>query len=89
LWNEQSDDTFSGGQDGVPTLFDNFGTFRKSGNTGTTILDANVVFTNAGTLDAQSGTLSLSSYDLTGGTLNFGISGLAAMESSIWRAFPP
>ena len=32
LWNAQSDNTFLGGFNGGPTLFDNFGTFLKSGN---------------------------------------------------------
>src|ERR1035438_2693241 len=34
LWNAQSDNIFQGGYQGGKTLFDNFGTFRKSGNTG-------------------------------------------------------
>jgi hypothetical protein len=59
------------------TLFDNFGTFRKSGNTGDTILDGNVTFNNSGTLDSQFGNISLQGvYNLANGTLNFGISGL-------------
>jgi hypothetical protein len=79
LWNAQSDNTFVGGNAGGTTLFDNFGTFRKSGTTGTTTLNASVVFNNTGTFDAQSGTLSLNgSYNLTGGTLNFGISSLTS-----------
>jgi hypothetical protein len=55
------------------TAFNNFGTFL---NTGTNTLDANVLFTNTGTLIAQSGTLSLNTCDLTGGALDFGISSL-------------
>jgi len=39
LWNAQSDNDFAGGNGGGTTLFDNFGTFLKSGNTGTTTLD--------------------------------------------------
>jgi hypothetical protein len=77
LWNAQSDDTFIGAYQGNTTLFDNFGTFRKSGNAGVTTLDAGVVFNNSGVLDAQSGTLSLGTYDLTGGTMNFGIGSLS------------
>ena len=60
VWNAQSDDTFQGAYNGgSPTLFDNFGTFRKSGNTGATILDGNVVFNNTGTVTVQSGTLNI------------------------------
>ena len=74
LWNAQSDNTFTGGYNGGTSLFNNFGTFLKSGKTGVTTLDSAVVFNNTGTLDAQSGTLSLNgSYNLTGGTLQFGI----------------
>jgi hypothetical protein len=77
LWNAQSDDSMQGGYNGGASLFDNFGTFRKTGNSGTTILDGNVVFNNTGTLDAQLGNISLQgSCDLTNGTLNFGISSL-------------
>ncbi|HEX3719358.1 MAG TPA: YDG domain-containing protein, partial [Verrucomicrobiae bacterium] len=78
LWNAQSDNSFLGGAYGDVTAFDNFGTFQKSGNTGTTTLDGSILFTNAGTLDAQSGTLSLNTYDLTGGALNSGINSLTS-----------
>jgi len=61
LWNAQSDNTFQGGTDGGSTLFDNFGTFLKSGNSGTTMLDSGVLFTNTGTVQASSGTLSFAS----------------------------
>jgi hypothetical protein len=74
LWNAQGDNSFQGQAAGGTTLFENFGTFLKSGNTGTTILDAYVVFNNSGTVNAESGTLSLEgNYNLTGGTLSFGI----------------
>jgi hypothetical protein len=77
LWNAQSDNTFQGGYGGGTTLFDNFGTFLKSGNTGATILDSGVVFNNTGTLDSQVGNISLQgSYTLANGTLDFGISSL-------------
>jgi hypothetical protein len=59
---------------GSPTVI-NQGTMRKSAGTGTS--GVNPPFFNSGTLDAQSGTLSLNgTYDLTGGTLNFGLSSL-------------
>ena len=67
LWNAQSDNTFQGGTGGGSTLFDNFGTFVKSGNTGTTILDSRVVFNNTGTVNVQTGTL-----DIGGGTSSGG-----------------
>ena len=70
LWNAPSDNTFYGSGFLGGTAFNNFGTFL---NTGTNTLDANVLFTNTGTLIAQSGTLSLNTCDLTGGTLDFGI----------------
>ena len=77
LWNAQGDNEFQGGYGGGTTLFDNFGTFLKSGNTGATVLDSDVVFTNIGTLDAQVGNISLAgAYNLANGTLEFGISGL-------------
>jgi hypothetical protein len=77
LWNAQSDNAFQGGYGGGTTLFDNFGTFLKSGNTGATTLDGGVVFTNNGILDAQVGNISLEgAYNLANGTLDFGISGL-------------
>ena len=59
LWNAQSDDTFQGGYNGGTTLFDNFGTFLKSGLTGLTTLDGGVVFNNTGTVNVQSGTLAI------------------------------
>ena len=56
---------------------DSMGTLRKSGNTGTTTLDANVTLYNTGTVDVQSGEVAvLGSHTLTGGTLNFGINSL-------------
>jgi hypothetical protein len=55
----------------------NYGTVRKSVGTGTSTIG--LAFNNLGLLDAQSGTVSLSgSYNLTNGTLNFGISSLAS-----------
>ena len=47
LWNAQGDDLFQGNDLGQPgTIFNNMGTLRKSGNTGTTTLDANVTLYN-------------------------------------------
>ena len=78
LFNDLADDTFSGGFNNGTSTFANFGTFRKAGGAGTTTFDANVTFTNAGTLDAQTGTIQLAGpYVLTGGRLNFGINSAA------------
>ena len=55
----------------------NQGTVRKSGGSGASAIYPRL--NNSGTLDAQSGTVSLTTgYTLTGGTLNFGISGAAS-----------
>jgi hypothetical protein len=60
---------------GTATLI-NQGVLRKSTGTGTSTISP--IFNNYGLLDVQSGTVSLgSSYNLTNGTLNFGISSLA------------
>jgi hypothetical protein len=83
-WNAQSDNTFHGGNNGLTTLFDNFGTFVKSGNTGATVLDASVVFNNTGTVDVESGTLDIEGGGAStncgfttadGATLNFATTG--------------
>lgn len=56
----------------------NEGIVRKSGGTGTS--DIGAYFNNgAGVVDAESGTIALTNnYDLSGGTLNFGISALSS-----------
>ena len=65
----------SGVSGGGFNSFGNAGLLRKTGGTGTTTLS--VPFVNTGTLDVQSGTISLAnSYVLTNGALSFGISGL-------------
>ncbi len=54
----------------------NEGTVRKSG--GTNVSGLNAVFSNSGTLDVQTGTVSVNgAYSLTGGTLNFGLNSLS------------
>jgi hypothetical protein len=50
-WKAQSDDPFVGGDDSATTLSGNFGTFLKSGNTGTTTLVGGFVFNNKGTIN--------------------------------------
>ncbi len=76
-WNVQCDhNILSGDQFFAGTgkeEFHNAGTFAKSATTGATGI--NVIFANAGLLDAETGTVSLTkSYDLTSGTLSVGIS---------------
>ncbi len=68
FWNVQSDDTFYGGWNGGASLFNNYGTFIKSGHSGTTTLDGRVVFNNTGTVNVQNGTLSIN-----GGGVNSGV----------------
>jgi hypothetical protein len=59
---------------GSPGLF-NQGTVRKSGGAG--VSGINTALNNSGTLDVQTGTVSVNAAcSLTGGTLNFGINGL-------------
>ena len=59
---------------GAPALI-NYGTVRKSNGTDTNLIST--PFTNLGTLDAETGLIELNGgYDLSGGTLNFGISSL-------------
>ena len=49
--------------------FDNAGTFRKSGNAGTTTVGGNLAFNNYGTVDVQSGTLLCNGNFLNNGAL--------------------
>ena len=67
IWNCQSDQTFNNAYGGTGTTFNNYGTFIKSGNSGTTLLDSGVAFNNTGTVNAQSGTL-----DFNGGGTSSG-----------------
>ncbi|MGP8233898.1 MAG: carboxypeptidase regulatory-like domain-containing protein [Limisphaerales bacterium] len=74
LWNAQNDNELYGGYYGGTTVFDNFGTFLKSGSTNTTVLDGDVAFNNTGTVNVESGALDLNgNISLDGGTLNFSI----------------
>ena len=77
LWDAQSDQTLASTFQSF--TFDNFGTFRKSGGTNTsqTLLTGGVNFINPGTLDVQTGIISLlGTYSLTNGTLNIDLSSL-------------
>ena len=62
LWNATSNDAFAGGSGG--TVFNNYGTFRKSGGPGFDFILADtdlsgVAFNNLGTLDVQIGVLAI------------------------------
>ena len=62
LWDDETNDTFYGASDG--TVFNNHGTFRKSGGifgNGETYLDNNTTFNNPGLVDLQTGALFMSS----------------------------
>ena len=51
---------------GAPTAFHNSGTFRKTAGTGTTSID--IEFNNSGTVEVQTGTLSLAGGGISSGT---------------------
>ncbi len=74
LWDAQSDRTFNNGYGGSGTVFNNFGTFRKSAGTdgGQTLLGGNVLLNQfSGALDVQDGNLVLQGGgNFTGGTAN-------------------
>ena len=68
LWNAQSDQQMNSALGGANTVFNNYGTFRKSGGTGTSLVNA-VVY-DWGTVDTETGTVQLNS----GGGFNNGAS---------------
>jgi hypothetical protein len=65
LWDLQADAnlTYAGGN---ASSFSNTGTFRKSAGIGSAVIGGNIGFTNAGAIDAQSGTI-----DFAGGSATF------------------
>jgi hypothetical protein len=67
LWNAQTDNTLFGQQTSGNATFNNFGTFRKSGGSNTTKIDANTVFNGSGTVDVESGTVSIANGQYAGG----------------------
>ncbi|MGA3268671.1 MAG: hypothetical protein ABSE16_17855 [Verrucomicrobiota bacterium] len=72
LWDIQNDQTISPNYLG-PAYFQNAGTVRKSGGTGTTTVS--IPFYNSGMVTVQSGTLALNDgFTPTGGELQFGLS---------------
>ena len=67
--NDQAINNYEGGE-----YFNNYGLFEKSPTTGTTTIG--VIFNNTGTVNVQSGTVSLTGNNsLNSGTLSFGING--------------
>jgi hypothetical protein len=75
VWNVLCDSTFYNAAG--TEIFHNVGAFRKSASVGNSSLQ--LIFDNAGLLDAQSGIMSFSTETVTlepGGTVNFGINGL-------------
>jgi hypothetical protein len=74
LWNAQANSSIFGRQSSGYLVVNNYGTFRKSASSGTSTIDGNTFFNTTGTVDVQTGTVSLLGNDsLAGGTLNFGI----------------
>jgi hypothetical protein len=82
LWDARGDNKLYGNKFygnynyGGTTIFNNYGTFRKSGGAfpGHSTLDKDTTFKNFGTTDIQTGLLVLNGTNsLAGGTLNFGI----------------
>jgi hypothetical protein len=62
LWVAQGDNTFFGRLVSGPTVFNNYGNFEKLGTTGTTTVDANVVFNNlGGAVQTASGSIGIQS----------------------------
>ena len=84
LWDAKTNNSFYG-QFGDPTIFNNYGVFRKSGgttNSGETLLDTNITFNNSGTIDVEVGRLALDGgCSLAGGTLSFSITNSSNFSS--------
>ena len=90
LWDAQSDQLFEDAFGGVGGVFDNYGTFRKSGGTSefatATIFQGGVVFNQlAGVIDVQNGTNGLEvafqgGGNLTGGYITTNSQGLTVLS---------
>src|ERR1035438_8465816 len=82
LWNAQVDQSVadSGGAPG--TVFNNFGTFRKSAGTGNTTFQVGVLFNQpSGVLDVQQGELALQGGgSFTGGYITTNVNGLTVLS---------
>jgi hypothetical protein len=78
LWDCQCDNIFLDSGGGDNTVFNNYGTLRKSAGSDAsqTTLPAGVTLNNFGGIDAQAGWLAVQGgLNLTNSTINFGISG--------------
>jgi hypothetical protein len=77
LWDAQSDQQMNNSGYGGNVVFNNYGTFRKSAGTGSTVFVGAVTFNNTGTMDAQGGNITLQgAYTLANGTqMGFGLGG--------------
>ncbi|HEX7576452.1 MAG TPA: hypothetical protein VF430_00280, partial [Verrucomicrobiae bacterium] len=90
LWDAQSDQTLNGAYGGNGTVFNNYGTFRKSGGASefanATIFQGGVVFNQlAGVIDVQNGTNGLQvafqgGGNFTGGYITTNIYGLTVLS---------
>src|ERR1035438_7388567 len=77
LWDAQSDQVVNNAFGGSPFIFNNLGTFRKTGTGGGSSQLQGVIFDNPGTLDVQTGIVSLpGTYSLTNGTLKFSLNSM-------------
>src|SRR5579859_2264375 len=77
LWDIQTNASIACGYCQGNEIFNNAGTLRRS--LGSSTANISVTFTNTGTVSAQVGILSFNaSFATTGGTLAFGVSGLAS-----------
>jgi hypothetical protein len=85
LWDCQSDYNFKNDGGGNNTVFNNYGTFRKSGGTNTsqTLIQGGVLFNQlAGRVDVQTGNLTLQgSGNFTGGYITTNASGYTILSS--------
>jgi hypothetical protein len=84
LWNAQDNQILNNYYGAAGTVFDNLGTFRKSGGTNTsyTLIGGSVTFTNTGVVDVQTGSLVLQGIgNFNGGYITTNNSGLTWLSS--------
>jgi hypothetical protein len=73
LWDVQTDQRLVTWFNSLYVIFNNYGTFRKSAGVSSTVFDGGVSLTNTGTLDVQTGKVTVDGTCSLTGTLNFGI----------------
>ncbi len=84
LWNAQDDQTLSNYRGAPGTVFNNFGTCRKSGgmNAGQTLIGNPVTFNSTGVVDVQNGNLTLQGIgNFTGGYITTNSTGTTYFSS--------